>query len=327
LTSAGAPNGDRWFSFHRASSNVSSGLARYSADGQWQFFTPDNSPITKFFNLYAKFLKNIFGMGTHKDFFLSREEIKAAIPTSRESDVTANEQLLIERIFEFDQKKIKDILRPLIEVIAIEETKTVKEGLKLIIESGHSRLPVYRERIDNIVGLLVAFDCLKAEDLQKPIHQLMQPAFFVPESKNAEELLDELKSKPMAIAVNEFGGAEGIITQEDVVEEIVGEIDDEHDTDDDSAFIRSQGDSFIVKALTPVEDFNAYFQATLSDERADTVGGLVMMELGRLPKGGETVDLDRFHFRVLRADNRRIHLLETSLHDGREAAPPITENS
>jgi magnesium and cobalt transporter len=129
----------------------------------------------------------------------------------------------------------------------------------------------------------------------------------------------------MAIVVDEYGGVAGLITIEDVLEEIVGEIDDEHDTDD-GAFVRPQGDAFIIKALTPVEHFNEYFKAQLSDERADTVGGLVMMELGRLPKGGETVDLDRFHFQVLRADNRRIHLLEMILRSGQEAGPSTSES-
>jgi CBS domain containing-hemolysin-like protein len=263
-------------------------------------------PITKFFNLYAKFLKNIFGMGTHKDFFLSREEIKAAIPTSRESDVTANEQLLIERIFEFDQKKIKDILRPLIEVIAIEETKTVKEGLKLIIESGHSRLPVYRERIDNIVGLLVAFDCLKAEDLQKPIHQLMQPAFFVPESKNAEELLDELKSKPMAIAVNEFGGAEGIITQEDVVEEIVGEIEDEYD-EPVNLIKKIAKNTYLVDARIEIDDLKDALKLNIpKDEDYQTLSGFLLKRMQKIPKKWDSMTLHSVEYIIQNATDRTI---------------------
>jgi len=130
----------------------------------------------------------------------------------------------------------------------------------------------------------------------------------------------------MAIVVDEYGGVAGLITIEDVLEEIVGEIDDEYDTlEGEVVFIRRQGDAYIVKALTPVEDFNQYFQAELSDERADTIGGLVMMELGRLPKSGDVTDLDRFHFRVLRADNRRIHLLEMTLRDSEAATPSTVE--
>ncbi len=111
-----------------------------------------------------------------------------------------------------------------------------------------------------------------------------------------------------------------------MLEEIVGEIDDEYDTlEGEVVFIRRQGDAYIVKALTPVEDFNQYFQAELSDERADTIGGLVMMELGRLPKSGDVTDLGRFHFRVLRADNRRIHLLEMTLRDSEAATPSTVE--
>ncbi len=268
-------------------------------------------------------------MGEPKD----RDELMALLRDAQQRELLdADSFKMMEGVMKVSETQVRDVMIPRAQMVVLEHDWNLERLIAEIVESGHSRLPVIDESKDNVIGILIVKDLLshafdRREDFD--LRALLRPAKYIPESKRLNILLKEFRGNRlhMAIVVDEYGGVAGLITIEDVLEEIVGEIDDEHDTDDDSAFIRSQGDSFIVKALTPVEDFNEYFQATLSDERADTVGGLVMMELGRLPKGGETVDLDRFHFRVLRADNRRIHLLETSLHDGQEAAPPATENS
>ena len=267
-------------------------------------------------------------MGEPKD----RDELMALLRDAQQRELLdADSFKMMEGVMKVSETQVRDVMIPRAQMVVLEHDWNLERLIAEIVESGHSRLPVIDESKDNVIGILIVKDLLshafdRREDFD--LRALLRPAKYIPESKRLNILLKEFRGNRlhMAIVVDEYGGVAGLITIEDVLEEIVGEIDDEHDTDDDSAFIRSQGDSFIVKALTPVEDFNVYFQATLSDERADTVGGLVMMELGRLPKGGETVDLDRFHFRVLRADNRRIHLLETSLHDGQEAAPPATEN-
>jgi len=267
-------------------------------------------------------------MGEPKD----RDELMALLRDAQQRELLdADSFKMMEGVMKVSETQVRDVMIPRAQMVVLEHDWNLERLIAEIVESGHSRLPVIDESKDNVIGILIVKDLLshafdRREDFD--LRALLRPAKYIPESKRLNILLKEFRGNRlhMAIVVDEYGGVAGLITIEDVLEEIVGEIDDEHDTDDDSAFIRSQGDSFIVKALTPVEDFNAYFQATLSDERADTVGGLVMMELGRLPKGGETVDLDRFHFRVLRADNRRIHLLETSLHDGQETAPPATEN-
>ncbi|MCB1824605.1 MAG: CBS domain-containing protein [Candidatus Competibacteraceae bacterium] len=268
-------------------------------------------------------------MGEPKD----RDELMALLRDAQQRELLdADSFKMMEGVMKVSETQVRDVMIPRAQMVVLEHDWNLERLIAEIVESGHSRLPVIDESKDNVIGILIVKDLLshafdRREDFD--LHALLRPAKFIPESKRLNILLKEFRGNRlhMAIVVDEYGGVAGLITIEDVLEEIVGEIDDEHDTDNDSAFIRSQGDSFIVKALTPVEDFNEYFQATLSDERADTVGGLVMMELGRLPKGGETVDLDRFHFRVLRADNRRIHLLETTLHDGREAALPTAENS
>jgi magnesium and cobalt transporter len=268
-------------------------------------------------------------MGEPKD----RDELMALLRDAQQRELLdADSFKMMEGVMKVSETQVRDVMIPRAQMVVLEHDWNLERLIAEIVESGHSRLPVIDESKDNVIGILIVKDLLshafdRREDFD--LRALLRPAKYIPESKRLNILLKEFRGNRlhMAIVVDEYGGVAGLITIEDVLEEIVGEIDDEHDTDDDSAFIRSQGDSFIVKALTPVEDFNEYFQATLSDERADTVGGLVMMELGRLPKGGETVDLDRFHFRVLRADNRRIHLLETSLHDGQEAASPATENN
>jgi len=201
------------------------------------------------------------------------------------------------------------------------------EGRAEVLESGHSRFPVIGESRDDVVGILLVKDLLRhivtGKDPFK-LEELLRPAKFIPESKRLNALLKEFRSTRlhMAIVVDEYGGVAGLVTIEDVLEQIVGEIDDEHDIDAEGPAIRLQGNGkFIVKALTPVEEFNDYFKTDLSDEKADTIGGLVMMELGRLPKRGEVVELSSFRFQVLRADNRRLHLLELTLRDEQNAQP------
>jgi magnesium and cobalt transporter len=267
-------------------------------------------------------------MGEPKD----RDALMALLRDAQQRDLLDAEALaMMEGVMRVSETQVRDVMIPRAQMVVLEHDWSLDRLIAAVVESGHSRLPVIDDSKDNIVGILIVKDLLahafdRREDFD--LRTLLRPAKFIPESKRLNVLLKEFRGNRlhMAIVVDEYGGVAGLITIEDVLEEIVGEIDDEHDTeDDDSVFIRPQGDTFIVKALTPVADFNKHFQAELSDERADTVGGLVMMELGRLPKGGEIVNLSRFHFQVLRADNRRIHLLEMTLRDSDEPAPPTEE--
>jgi len=237
---------------------------------------------------------------------------------------------MMEGVMKVSELQVRDVMIPRAQMVILENDWSLERLIAEIVESGHSRLPVIGENKDNVIGILIVKDLLahafdRREDFD--LSALLRPAKFIPESKRLNTLLKEFRGNRlhMAIVVDEYGGVAGLVTIEDVLEEIVGEIDDEHDIDDEGTFIRPQDKAFIVKALTPVEDFNKYFQAQLSDERADTIGGLVMTELGRLPRGGEGIDLDRFHFQVLRADNRRVHLLEMTLHNGQQPAPPTPE--
>ncbi|MCU0807602.1 MAG: CBS domain-containing protein [Candidatus Contendobacter sp.] len=264
-------------------------------------------------------------MGEPKD----RDELIDLLRDAQQRELLDTDALaMMEGVLRVSETQVRDVMIPRAQMVVLEYDWSLERLIAEVVESGHSRLPVIDESKDNVIGILIVKDLLahafdRREDFN--LRALLRPAKFIPESKRLNILLKEFRVNRlhMAIVVDEYGGVAGLITIEDVLEEIVGEIDDEHDVDD-GAFIRPQGDAFILKALTPVEDFNEYFKAELSDERADTIGGLVMMELGRLPKGGETVDLDRFHFQVLRADNRRIHLLEMTLRS-EEAAPSTTE--
>ena len=267
-------------------------------------------------------------MGEPKD----REELMELLRDAQQRELLDTDALaMMEGVMRVSETQVRDVMIPRAQMVVLEHDWSLERLIAEIVESGHSRLPVIDESKDNVIGILIVKDLLahafdRREDFD--LRALLRPAKFIPESKRLNVLLKEFRGNRlhMAIVVDEYGGVAGLITIEDVLEEIVGEIDDEHDIDDDSASIRPQGDAFIIKALTPVEQFNEYFQAELSDERADTIGGLVMMELGRLPKGGESVALGRFHFQVLRADNRRIHLLEMTLRDDQDAAePPVSE--
>ena len=256
-------------------------------------------------------------MGEPKD----RDALMDMLRDAQQRELLDTDALtMMEGVMKAPELQVRDVMLPRAQMVVLEHDWSLERLIAAIVESGHSRFPVIDDSKDNVIGILIVKDLLahafdRREDFN--LHTLLRPAKFIPESKRLNVLLKEFRSNRlhMAMVVDEYGGVAGLITIEDVLEEIVGEIDDEHDAADDSVFIRPQGDAFIIRALTPVEEFNRHFQAELSDERADTIGGLVMMELGRLPKGGETVNLDRFHFQVLRADNRRIHLLEMTLGD------------
>jgi magnesium and cobalt transporter len=190
----------------------------------------------------------------------------------------------------------------------------------MVVESGHSRFPVHGDDKDEILGILLAKDLLRgvvSDGGPSTIRELLRPAVLIPESKRLNVLLKEfrLSRNHMAIVVDEYGGVAGLVTIEDVLEEIVGEIDDEHDdAADPSAQIAAQANGqFVVDALTPIDDFNERFGANFPDDEYDTVGGLVTDAIGHLPESGEELAMGRFHFRVARADARRVHALIVSV--------------
>jgi magnesium and cobalt transporter len=214
-------------------------------------------------------------------------------------------------VLEVSETQVRDVMVPRSQMAVIDIEDEFDEILAMIVQSGHSRFPVIGEDRDEVLGY---FGSDAARELS--IRKLLRPAAVIPESKRLNALLKEFRASHnhMAIVVDEYGGVAGLLTIEDVLEEIVGEIEDEHD-DEEAEFIRPDGDrngkpSFAVRALTRVEDFNDYFGVKLEDEEYDTIGGLVMHELGRLPRRGEKVHFGGFEFAVVKADKRRIDALQ-----------------
>ena len=248
----------------------------------------------------------------------SRDEIQTFIESEVELD--AEEKSMLTGVLEVSETQVRDVMVPRSQMVVIDIEDEFAETLKMIVESGHSRFPVIGEDRDEVLGILLAKDLLRyfGKDAAKEvtIRKLLRPASVIPESKRLNALLKEFRASHnhMAIVVDEYGGVAGLLTIEDVLEEIVGEIEDEHD-DEEAESIRPDGDrngkpSFAVRALTRIEDFNDYFECEMNSDEYDTVGGLVMHELGRLPRRGEKVEFGGFEFAVVKADKRRIDALQ-----------------
>jgi len=225
----------------------------------------------------------------------------------------ADEYRMLEGVLEVATIQVRDIMIPRGQMVVVERDATPQEMLQIILESGHSRFPVIADDRDEVIGILLAKDLLRyfAEngDERFRIKECLRPAVFIPESKRLNVLLKEFRvsHNHMAIVVDEYGGVSGLLTIEDVLEQIVGEIDDEHDPDEEVMIVPEQEDAWRVDALTRIEDLNEELGTEFSDADYDTVGGLVMHELGRLPRKGESLVLGGMRFTVLRADRRRVH--------------------
>jgi magnesium and cobalt transporter len=216
------------------------------------------------------------------------------------------------------ETQVRDVMVPRYQMVVLERDAPKAEILRTIVESGHSRYPVIGEDRDEVVGVLLAKDILRyfveTPDQEFDLRKFIRPAIVIPESKRLNTLLKEFRisRNHLAVVVDEYGATAGLLTIEDVLEEIVGEIGDEYDAQEAEPIQKQDDNRFQVLALTRIEDFNRYFSTALSDEDYDTVGGLVMYELGRLPRRGETVSLGGFRFKVLQADRRRLHTLEVT---------------
>lgn len=227
----------------------------------------------------------------------------------------ADQLAMIEGVLHVSEMQVRDIMIPRSQMVVVRRDADMAELLAPVIESGHSRFPVIGDSRDDVVGLLIAKDLLRyVADTTGGgfrMRELMRPALFVPESKRLDMLLKEFRSSRnhLAVVVDEYGGVAGMVTIEDVLEQIVGEIDDEHDFADDSYILSHRQGSSMVKALTPIEDFNEHFGTDFADDEFDTIGGLVAHHFGHLPSRGEVTTIGGLRFEVVRADNRRIHLL------------------
>jgi magnesium and cobalt transporter len=228
--------------------------------------------------------------------------------------LTADTLAMMEGALQMSEMHVRDIMVPRAQMITLPLDCPPQELTKLIISSGHSRFPVIGEDKDDVQGIFLAKDLLdyyaNGGSEYFSMRDRMRPVVFIPESKRLNVLLREFRTSRnhMAIVVNEYSGAAGLVTIEDVIEQIVGDIDDEHDIDDEN-FITPRDDFFWVWALTPIEEFNEFFKTNFSDEEFDTVGGLITQLFGHVPKRGEKLMLGGLEFEVMRSNNRRIVLL------------------
>ncbi len=248
-----------------------------------------------------------------------KEEFREILRHAAERNIIPSHALqMIEGVLSVSELQARDIMVTRSQMVVVEIDEAIDEFLPRILESGHSRFPVIGENRDEVVGILLAKDLLNYDLRQKnsfQLHTLLRKATFIPESKRVDVLLREFRMEynHMAIVVDEYGGVSGLITIEDVLEEIVGEIEDEYDIDEEANITTYDNRHFSIKALTPIEEFNDYFNLKWSDEEFDTVAGILVTKLGHLPKKGERISFDGLHFKVLQADNRRIKILELEL--------------
>lgn len=260
-----------------------------------------------------------------------KEELIEVIREAEENELIDPDTLdMIEGVMDIAEQRIRDIMIPRSQIVTIKDNYSLDQCLDIISEHGHSRYPVISEDRDHIEGVLLAKDLLifirqGIDDFD--LKKILRPTVIVPESKRVDHMLKEFRMQRyhMAIAIDEFGGVSGLVTIEDILELIVGDIEDEYDEVEDRDVRRLSPSVYTVRALTPVEDFNEIFVTHFSDDEMDTIGGLVMQHFGRLPLRGESIIIDGYQFKVTIADKRRIIQLHVTIPEG--AAVPNLELS
>ena len=245
---------------------------------------------------------------------ITEEEIKTLVDAGQEEGVIEEEEkAMIYSIFRFGETATREVMVPRIDMIAVEINTPPAQALQVIVDAGHSRIPVFQDNIDNIQGILYAKDFLELwlnpeiESRDRPLESLLRPAYYVPESKMLDDLLADLQSRKVhiAIVVDEYGGTAGIVTIEDILEEIVGEIQDEYDSEEDSFRVVSE-DEYIFNARIDLDDVNEMLGSELPTEQGDTLGGFIYSQLGKVPAAGESIQFDGFTIEVMSVVKRRI---------------------
>jgi len=247
------------------------------------------------------------------------DDLLGVLREARENKLLDNDALsMIEGVLQVSQMRVRDIMIPRVQMVVLPQEAELEAIFPLVIEFCHSRYPVIDGDRSKVVGVLLAKDLL-AHVLQNKtmtVKELMRPVSVVPESKRLNVLLQELRTNGnhMAIVVDEYGQAAGLVTIEDVLEEIVGEIEDEHDDHDDEGYVFQRNvNEFIIKALMPIDEFDTYFSTELATDEYDTIGGFLVNQFEHMPNKGESLVIDNLRFEVIRADNRRVHLIKLKL--------------
>ncbi len=247
------------------------------------------------------------------------DDLLGILREARENKLLDTDALsMIEGVLQVSQMRVRDIMIPRVQMVVLPQESELEAIFPLVIEFCHSRYPVIDGDRSKVVGVLLAKDLL-AHVLQNKtmtVKDLMRPVSLVPESKRLNVLLQELRTNGnhMAIVVDEYGQAAGLVTIEDVLEEIVGEIEDEHDDHDDEGYVFQRNiNEFVIKALMPIDEFDTYFSTQLATDEYDTIGGFLVNQLEHMPNKGESLVIDNLRFEVIRADNRRVHLLKLKI--------------
>ena len=247
------------------------------------------------------------------------DDLLGILREARENKLLDTDALsMMEGVLQVSQMRVRDIMIPRVQMVVLPQEAELETIFPLVIEFCHSRYPVIDGDRSKVVGVLLAKDLL-AHVLQNKtmsVKELMRPVCFVPESKRLNVLLQELRTKGnhMAIVVDEYGQAAGLVTIEDVLEEIVGEIEDEHDDHDDEGYVfQRNANEFVIKALMPIDEFDEHFATQLATDEYDTIGGFLVNQLEHMPTKGESLVVDKLRFEVIRADNRRVHLLKLKI--------------
>ena len=242
---------------------------------------------------------------------ITEEELHEIITAGEEEGlINSRENEMIQSIFHLRETVVREIMVPRTDVACIDSTDTIQDVLSKIISCGHSRLPVYEDTVDNIIGLLYAKDLLKCwgvDDSSFDLKKILRVPYYIPETKNLEELLQEFKRKRvhMAVVIDEYGGTSGIVTIEDLLEQIVGDIQDEYDAEEEWLLSQPDG-AIVVDARLSIEELEQYFGIEVEREMFDTVGGLIFHLTGKIPRSGEEVETNDIHMTVLDADERKI---------------------
>jgi magnesium and cobalt transporter len=249
----------------------------------------------------------------------NKSELLEVLHSAQENGLIDPEAFnIIQGALQVSEMQVREIMIPRSQATLIDVNTAPDVYLPIIVESAHSRYPVYDESQDEVIGILIAKDLLDLATKNRldktPLKDLIRPAVFVPESKRLNVLLREFRHSRthMAIVINEYGTMSGLVTIEDILEQIVGEIADEHDFEDDHMIKRAHGREYIVKSVTPVDEFNDHFNTAFDTEDFDTIGGIVLSHFGRLPKRHESIQIGKFLFKVLNADQRTIRLLQVT---------------
>lgn len=251
----------------------------------------------------------------------------------RKGVISVESLMMIEGVFQVSEMQVRDIMVPRSHVVAIQNDMGVEDMLEVVANSGHSRFPVVDESLDEVEGILLAKDLARYQGKESQssfeLKDIMRPAVFVPESKRLNVLLKDFRESRnhMAIVIDEYSGVAGVVTIEDVLEQIVGEIDDEHDAADVTNIRRSGFRRYNVRGLTPIDEFNQFFSDHLPNDKFDTIAGLVTHQLGHLPQRGEEIRLGKYLFKIISANSRRVNNMQLTLLSDRQSSTDQAEQA